>query len=127
LSADEFDMEDEHLEIEGAMCGTGRQVVYLGTWRGLEVAIKTVVFSVRIAGPFPFFQALQQCMRVSGLYSFFQAVQQCMQGARVQTDAVFCVRQGFVCTCRPGSVCKLREDDGALMLPGIVAGGPGLL
>jgi hypothetical protein len=48
-SPEEFDMEDEHLEIEGAMCGSGRQVVYLGTWRGLEVAIKTVVFEVRTA------------------------------------------------------------------------------
>jgi hypothetical protein len=40
------DMEDQHLEIEGVIGGGGYGTVYCGTWRGLEVAIKTVVFEV---------------------------------------------------------------------------------
>jgi hypothetical protein len=36
-----------HLEVEGVLGGGGHGTVYLGTWRTLEVAIKTVVFEVR--------------------------------------------------------------------------------
>lgn len=36
-----------HLHIEGAIGGAGAGTVYWGTWRGLEVAIKTVLVTVR--------------------------------------------------------------------------------
>ena len=41
------DIEDQHLKIEGVIGGGGHGTVYNGTWRDLEVAIKTVVFEVR--------------------------------------------------------------------------------
>eukprot|EP00892_Ulva_mutabilis_P000662 jgi/Ulvmu1/10597/UM065_0051.1 len=46
LEQTRHDMENEHLEIEGVICDGGHGTVYWGTWRGLEVAIKTVTFQV---------------------------------------------------------------------------------
>ena len=41
------DIANAHLQVEGVIGGGGHSTVYWGTWRGLEVAIKTVVFEVR--------------------------------------------------------------------------------
>lgn len=49
LEQTKHDVENEHLEIEGVIGDSRHGTVYWGTWRGLEVAIKTVTFQV---GPF---------------------------------------------------------------------------
>jgi hypothetical protein len=41
------DIEDEHLEVEGVIGPGRRGTVFWGTWRGLEVAIKSFEFEVR--------------------------------------------------------------------------------
>lgn len=47
LEQTKHDVENEHLEIEGVIGDGGHGTVYWGTWRGLEVAIKTVAFQVQ--------------------------------------------------------------------------------
>ena len=46
LEQTRHDVENEHLEIEGVIGDGGHGTVYWGTWRSLEVAIKTVAFQV---------------------------------------------------------------------------------
>lgn len=47
LEQTRHDVENEHLEIEGIIGDSDHGTVYWGTWRGLEVAIKTVAFQVQ--------------------------------------------------------------------------------
>ena len=47
LEACRQDIEDEHLEVEGVIGQGRRGTVFWGSWRGLEVAIKSFEFEAR--------------------------------------------------------------------------------